>query len=91
MTLNQVNGFYVTDLVYYILKKYPNIRYSNKYSVAKDEIIDNSMSMDKEEQLKFLATIISKAIELDRYGKKYFNETMRYDAALHCMAACDLI
>ena len=91
MTLTKIDKHYVTDLVWYIVRKYPNIRHSVPYEISKESFIDCTMSCDKGEQLSYIEAIVKKSIMIDNIAKKKGDDKTRFKAAAQCLACLDLI
>ena len=91
MELVKVDNYYISDLVWYIIKKYPSIRGSVYYHIFKEEFITMTIGLQRKEQLSYIEDGIKNSIRMDQTAKKKKDDKTRAKAAAMCMALMDLI
>lgn len=98
--LTKVDNYYLSDLSWWILRKYPSMRNSPKYQIIKDSFNDlvdsvNAGYWTQQEWLNLVENGIRNWVKEDLKQKKNPNkeraELFREEIAAHCLVLIDLV
>ena len=92
VVIDKVDNYYLSDLQWYIVRKYPNIRNSFYYEFQRDSFL--AMFVDSDEEFFEHAKIgirnsIKEDLELQKHHMK--DDPGRMNAAACCLALIDLV
>lgn len=91
MALVKVDNHYVTDIRFFLLKKYKDVYRSDSYYVIKGRFEARTCAFSSEAKIKYAESCIRKCIKMYNYGKKKNDENIMRRAAIVTFAVLDSV
>jgi len=91
MALVKVDDYYVTDIRFFLMKKYHKEIGTSEYYIIKNRFTDKTDYMTASAKNLFATSCVRKCLKLYSYGKKNHNEELMRKCAVATFAILDSI